>query len=175
MKKLSLDALNRDSLDTYRSANKNSIVLLLDNVRSGHNVGSTFRTGDAFKVEKIVLGGITQKPPHREILKTAIGATQSVKWEYFENVMDAVNALKAKGYKIILVEQTTDSISLQNWSINLEENIVLVFGNEVNGVTESILELADMALEIPQFGTKHSLNISVAVGIVLWEYIRNLQ
>jgi 23S rRNA (guanosine2251-2'-O)-methyltransferase len=172
MKKLKLEELNRLSVDQFKQIDKLPISILLDNVRSLHNVGSTFRTADAFCMEKIYLAGITGTPPHREIEKTALGATESVTWEYQEKPEGAVKSLKAQGYKIVSVEQTTTSQPLQNFEFKKDEKICLVFGNEIHGVSDAVIELTDVALEIPQAGTKHSLNISVCVGIVLWEVFK---
>jgi len=172
MKKLKLDELGRISVDQFKNTNKIPVCILLDNVRSLHNVGSAFRTADAFLIEKIILTGITGKPPHREIEKTALGATESVDWEYIEKPEDAVDALKRGGYRIVAVEQTTESIPLQKFAVSSAEKICLVFGNEINGVSEGVIAQADLAIEIPQQGTKHSLNISVCVGIVVWEMVK---
>lgn len=172
MKKLSLEELGRMSIDQFKEADKIPICLLLDNVRSLHNVGSAFRTADAFRVEKIVLTGITGTPPHREIQKTALGATESVAWDYFENPAEAVEKLKSEGYTLVVVEQTTDSLPLQTFYAEKDKKYCLVFGNEVHGVSEEVIEQAALALEIPQAGTKHSLNISVCLGIVVWEVFR---
>ena len=172
MKKLKLEELGRISVDEFKAAEKLSVCIVLDNVRSLHNVGSAFRTADAFRIEKIYLTGITGTPPHREIHKTALGATESVPWEYVEQPAQIVKKLKDEGYKIIVVEQTTASIPLQKFEPNQDQKYCLVFGNEVNGVSEPAIEFADMALEIPQEGTKHSLNISVCLGIVVWEIFR---
>jgi 23S rRNA (guanosine2251-2'-O)-methyltransferase len=169
MKKLKLDELGRISVDQFKKAEKLPVSILLDNVRSLHNVGSAFRTADAFRIEKIYLTGITGTPPHREIHKTALGSTDSVVWEYFENPEEAATKLKSQGYQIIVVEQTSESIPLQKINLEKEKKYCLVFGNEVNGVSESVINLGDLAIEIPQSGTKHSLNISVCVGIVVWE------
>ena len=175
MKKLSMEELGRISVDTFRHAPKIPVVLLLDNIRSLHNVGSAFRTADAFACERIVLTGITGTPPHREIHKTALGATDSVAWEYQVTPEEAVMKLKAEGYKIIVVEQTSVSKPLQKFKITPMEKICIVFGNEINGVSDGVLPMADDAIEIPQAGTKHSLNISVCVGIVCWELFRQLR
>lgn len=172
MKKLKLDELGRITVDQFKSTDKIPVVILLDNVRSLHNVGSAFRTADAFLVEKIILTGITGKPPHREIEKTALGATQSVDWIYIEKPEAAVDQLKNAGYTIVVIEQTTESILLQKFEIANDQKICLVFGNEIHGVSEEVIAKADMALEIPQGGTKHSLNISVCLGIVIWEVFR---
>lgn len=169
MKKLQLDELNRISVDEFKSSKKLPVCILLDNVRSLHNVGSAFRTADAFRVEKIILAGITGTPPHREIEKTALGATSSVEWTYSESAGNAAAELKKEGWKIVVIEQTTESTPLQRLHLENEEKICLVFGNEVNGVSDETIVHADLAVEIPQTGTKHSLNISVCVGIVVWE------
>lgn len=174
MKKLSLEELGRMDVDSFKSAKKIPVCIVLDNVRSLHNVGSVFRTADAFRIEKIYLTGITGTPPHREIHKTALGATESVDWVYQENVVSQIKALKDEGYQIVLVEQTTESIRLQEFQPDPGKRYCLVFGNEVNGVTSDLLPLADAALEIPQSGTKHSLNISVCAGIVVWEFFKKL-
>jgi 23S rRNA (guanosine2251-2'-O)-methyltransferase len=174
MKKLKLDELGRISISEFREAKKIPVCVVLDNIRSLHNVGSAFRTADAFRVEKIVLGGITGTPPHREIQKTALGATESVTWEYFEYPVDAVRQLKAQGYKIIIVEQTSESIPLNTFNISSGESYCLVFGNEVNGVSDEIVAEGNIALEIPQVGTKHSLNVSVCLGIVIWELFKKM-
>jgi 23S rRNA (guanosine2251-2'-O)-methyltransferase len=169
MKKLKLEELGRLSVTEFKSAKKIPVCIVLDNVRSLHNVGSAFRTADAFSVEKLVLTGITGTPPHREIQKTALGATASVAWSHHESSREAVSALKSEGWKIVVVEQTNESIPLQKFSVDPSEKLCLVFGNEINGVSDEVIDLADVALEIPQSGTKHSLNISVCVGIVVWE------
>jgi tRNA G18 (ribose-2'-O)-methylase SpoU len=167
-----LEALGRISIEEFKQAKKLPVCIVLDNVRSLHNVGSAFRTADAFRIEKIYLTGITGTPPHREIQKTALGATESIDWEYAQNAAELVNKLKSTGYKILIVEQTTESINIQEFNLAPNQKYCLVFGNEVNGVSEDVIELADMALEIPQAGTKHSLNISVCLGIVIWEIFR---
>lgn len=174
MKKLKLEELGRISVEDFKAAKKIPVCILLDNVRSLHNVGSAFRTADAFSVKNLLLTGITGVPPHREIEKTALGATSSVEWTYHEDAGKAAAALKADGWKIVVIEQTTESTPLQKFSAAPDEKICLVFGNEVNGVSDSVIELADVAVEIPQSGTKHSLNISVCVGIVVWEIYRKI-
>jgi tRNA G18 (ribose-2'-O)-methylase SpoU len=173
MKKLKLEELGRVSVAEFKKSEKLPITILLDNVRSLHNVGSAFRTADAFRIEKIILTGITGTPPHREINKTALGATESVAWEHIEKTEDAVKKLKHNGYIIVVVEQTTSSIPLSNFTPD-DEKYCLVFGNEVNGISEHIIPYADIALEVPQAGTKHSLNISVCLGIVMWEFFKKL-
>ena len=171
MKKLKLEELGRISVDQFKSAEKLPVCILLDNIRSLHNVGSAFRTADAFRINKIYLTGITGQPPHREIQKTALGATESVPWEYYEDSARLAKQLKDEGYTIVVVEQTTESIALQNFEPQ-KKKYCLVFGNEVNGVSDAIINIGDIAVEIPQEGTKHSLNISVCLGIVAWEIFR---
>lgn len=175
MKKLQLDELNRLSVDQFKGAAKIPVCLVLDNIRSLHNVGSAFRTADAFRIEKIYLTGITGTPPHREIEKTALGATSSVDWAYVEKPEEAVRALKESGYQMVVVEQTTASVPLNTFRVAPDQKYALVFGNEVKGVSEEVIALADWALEVPQVGTKHSLNISVCLGIVLWEVFKQQQ
>ncbi len=172
MKKLSLEDLGRVDIPTFKALDKRPVAVLLDNIRSGHNVGAVFRSADAFLIEKIILTGITPVPPHREISKSAIGATNSVEWNYERDVLKAVLLYKEAGYRIIGVEQTDQSIPLQEFPITGEVPSLLIFGNEVGGITQSILPLLDIAIEIPQYGTKHSLNISVCAGIVLWHFTR---
>lgn len=174
MKKLKLEELNRLSVDEFKTSAKIPVCILLDNVRSLHNVGSAFRTADAFSVEKIVLTGITGTPPHREIEKTALGATASVAWSYDESAAHAARTLQEDGWTIAVVEQTTGSVPLHRFESNAAK-LCLVFGNEVNGVSDEVIALADAAIEIPQSGTKHSLNISVCVGIVTWEVYKRFQ
>ena len=175
MKKLKLEELGRMSIDQFKEAEKIPVCILLDNVRSLHNVGSAFRTADAFRIEKIYLTGITGTPPHREIHKTALGSTDSVAWEYLESAAEAVGKLKSEGYQIIVIEQTTDSVPLQKFHPESDKKYCLAFGNEVEGVSESVIEQGDIALEIPQVGTKHSLNISVCLGIVVWDIFWKLK
>lgn len=172
MRKLKLDELGRISVDEFKGSEKIPVCIILDNIRSLHNVGSAFRTADAFRIEKIFLTGITGVPPHREIQKTALGATESVAWEYVEDPAEAARQLRAGGYKILIIEQTNESITLDKFEPERTEKYCLVFGNEVNGVSEEVIKLGDIALEIPQAGTKHSLNISVCVGIIGWEIFR---
>ncbi|MFN8335132.1 MAG: RNA methyltransferase [Cyclobacteriaceae bacterium] len=175
MKKLKLEELGRISVEEFKEAEKLPVCIVLDNVRSLHNVGSAFRTADAFRVEKIILTGITGTPPHREIQKSALGATESVAWEYFESASEAVKNLKAEGYEVLIIEQTTGSVPAHEFVPALEKKYCLVFGNEVDGVSDDVITLGDRALEIPQAGTKHSLNISVCLGIVTWELFRKLK
>ena len=175
MKKLKLEELGRITIDEFKDASKLPVVIVLDNIRSLHNVGSAFRTSDAFLIEKIYLTGITGTPPHREIEKTALGATESVAWEHIEQTASILTRLKAEGYTILIIEQTTESVSLNSFSIDKEKRYCLVFGNEVHGVGDEAVALGDFALEIPQHGTKHSLNISVCLGIVGWEFFKKLK
>lgn len=168
-RKLTMEELNRKSVEEFKNTEKQNVIVLLDNVRSLHNVGSVFRTSDAFLVQKIILCGITGTPPNRELSKTALGSTESVSWEYVEKPEDVVLKLKNEGWKIICLEQTDQSIPLQKLSIK-KEKIVYVFGNEVTGVSDPVIHLCDQAVEIPQFGTKHSFNISVTAGMVLWNH-----
>ena len=175
MHKLSMDQLNRVDVNTFKSQEKSPIVIVMDNVRSMHNVGSAFRTADALAVERILLCGITGQPPHREIEKTALGATESVTWEYYKDTLDAISQLKAEGYQVYAIEQTDHSISLETFEPLSDKKYALVFGNEVHGVEEDVIQHADGTLEIPQFGTKHSFNVSVTIGIVLWDLINKLR
>jgi 23S rRNA (guanosine2251-2'-O)-methyltransferase len=170
VKKLKLDELGRLSVDAFKKSEKLPLCIVLDNVRSMHNVGSAFRTADAFSISRIHLTGITAQPPHREIEKTALGATSSVDWDYHEHTAALLKKLKGEGWTIAIVEQTTSSIPLHTISIDENQKTCLVFGNEINGVSEDALPLADVGIEIPQSGTKHSLNISVCVGIVVWHF-----
>jgi tRNA G18 (ribose-2'-O)-methylase SpoU len=169
MRKLKLDELNRQTIAEFKSEKKMPIVVVLDNIRSMHNIGSVFRTADCFAVEEICLCGITAQPPHREIEKTALGATQSVNWCYFSNTIDAITELRSKNYLIIAVEQAENSIMLNDFNIIKEAKYALIFGNEVNGVSENVMQNLDACIEIPQFGTKHSFNIVISAGIVLWD------
>ncbi len=170
MRKLLNEELNRLSIEDFKNSKKIPVVLVLDNIRSLNNVGSAFRTADAFRIEKILLCGITAKPPHREIRKTALGATESVEWQYFKSTLDAVETLRHENYKILAVEQADHSTLLNNQRYYKKDKYALIFGNEVKGVMDEIVGMADKVLEIPQFGTKHSLNISVSIGVVLWDY-----
>lgn len=172
MRKLQNNELGRISIDQFRKSEKSPFVIVLDNVRSHNNVGSVFRTADAFRIEKICLCGITAKPPHRDIQKTALGATESVVWSYFEYSTDAITELKASGYRILAIEQAEGSVELQDFRLDINGKYALVFGHEVNGVDQKILDMCDTCIEIPQFGTKHSFNIAVSAGIVLWELNR---
>jgi 23S rRNA (guanosine2251-2'-O)-methyltransferase len=169
MRKLKLDELNRVTVDEFKAGTKFPVVVVLDNVRSMHNIGSIFRTADGFAVEQVCLCGITAQPPHREIEKTALGATQSINWKYFDNTLSAVKELRDNGYKIIAVEQAAESIMLNDFIPEANEKYALIFGNEVNGVDEEVMKNIDACIEIPQFGTKHSFNIVVSAGILLWD------
>ena len=172
MRKLKNEELSRLSMEEFRSSPKISIVIVLDNVRSHLNVGSVFRTADAFLIEAIYLCGITGTPPHRDIQKTALGATETVAWRYFATTQEAIHELRSKGYEIASIEQAEGSFALQDIDYDGSECLALVFGNEVDGVQDEIIDSSNIVIEIPQLGTKHSLNISVSVGIVLWEMVR---
>jgi 23S rRNA (guanosine2251-2'-O)-methyltransferase len=172
MRKLKNEELNRMDPLQFKASSKMPWVIVLDNIRSMHNVGAAFRTADAFRVTKIILTGITAQPPHREINKSALGATESVDWVYFENSLDALTHLKSEGYQIIAIEQADQSTSLELFTPNKQEKYAFFFGNEVFGVTDQVVRKADFCLEIPQFGTKHSLNISVSIGIVIWDFFQ---
>lgn len=169
-----MDELNRLSNSEAQQAEKHPIIVILDDIRSMHNVGAAFRTSDAFFVESLYLCGYTPKPPHRDIHKTALGATESVNWKHFETTAEAVEHVKADGYKIIAIEQAHNSTPLNEFAWNRQEKIALVFGNEVTGVSDDVMNIADACIEIPQYGAKHSINISVSMGVVLWELIRSL-
>lgn len=175
MKKLSMDELNRLSVEEFKETEKTPLILVLDNVRSLNNVGSAFRTGDAFLVKKIYLCGITGKPPHREIQKTALGATESVDWEHVPNTLELVKNLQADGMKTVALEQASKSVSLEKFSPEPGDTYALIFGNEVFGVAEEVVEAVDYVVEIPQLGTKHSFNISVSIGIALWDFANKLK
>jgi 23S rRNA (guanosine2251-2'-O)-methyltransferase len=175
MKKLVLDELNRINVDEFKSAEKTPIIIVLDDIRSLHNIGSVFRTSDAFLIEKIYLCGITATPPNKEIHKTALGATESVDWVYVENVMDAVNELKQASVEVYSVEQVEHSVMLHDFKVQSNTKYALVFGNEVKGVQQNVVDASVGVIEIPQLGTKHSLNISVSAGIVVWDLFQKLQ
>jgi len=170
MRKLKLDELNRATVSEFKAGRKLPVAVIMDNVRSMHNVGSIFRTSDGFAVEQICLCGITSQPPHREIEKTALGATQSVDWAYYKDTVEAVEKLRADGYQIIAIEQAENSTMLDTFEPDPSKKYALIFGNEVNGVDDAVMALADTCIEIPQFGTKHSFNIVVSAGIVLWDF-----
>lgn len=173
MRKLLNKELERKTVAQYKSSEKSPFVVVLDNVRSQSNVGSIFRSSDAFLVEKIFLCGITATPPSPDIRKTALGATESVNWEYFEKTVEVVNLLKNEGYIIAAIEQVEKSFELQNFVPEKGRKYALVFGHEVNGVSQEVIDLCNYCIEIPQYGTKHSFNIAVSAGIVLWELNRN--
>jgi 23S rRNA (guanosine2251-2'-O)-methyltransferase len=174
IQKLSMDELGRISPDKFKELEKFPLVIVLDNIRSMMNVGSVFRTADAFRIEKILLCGITACPPNKEIHKTALGATESVEWHYVENAVDAVNTLKDENYQVFALEQTTDSKSLKDFQPKKNQKYALVFGNEVKGVQDSVLQHCHGSIEIPQFGTKHSFNISVTAGITIWDFFSKM-
>lgn len=169
MRKLLNEELGRKSVDEFKDAPKTPIVIVLDNVRSLNNVGSVFRTADAFLIEAVYLCGITGQPPHKEIQKTALGATESVAWKYMENTLDAVEELKANGYLVYAIEQAESAIMLNNFMPSKRQKIAIIFGNEVKGVQQEVIDASTDVIEIPQVGTKHSLNIAVSVGIVMWD------
>ncbi len=169
MKKKTMEEMERLSVDQFRASEKTPLVVVLDNVRSMNNIGSLFRTGDAFRIEKLYLCGITATPPHRDIHKTALGAEDAVAWQYEERTEEALATLHSQGYKIYAVEQVQGSIPLQQWQAAAGDRIAIVLGNEVEGVQQELIPLCDGCIEIPQFGTKHSLNVSCAAAIVIWE------
>lgn len=172
MRKLSMQELNRKSVEEFKTSEKLPVVVILDNIRSMHNVGSVFRTADAFLVQELILCGYTPQPPHRDIHKTALGATETVVWRYSSQTINAVRELQEKGFKVFAVEQAEGTSPLNNFSIT-DQPIAVIFGNEVTGVQDEVLQACDGGIEIPQYGMKHSLNIAVAAGIVLWEIVRN--
>ena len=168
-RKLQNEELNRISTEDFKQANKVPVTIVLDNIRSQNNVGSVFRTSDAFRIEKIFLCGITSTPENREVHKTALGAEDAVDWEYQKDTLSVISRLKSEGYRIFSIEQAENSTSLENFNLPENEKYALVFGNEVKGVQQEVIDASDGCIEIPQFGTKHSFNISVTVGIVLWQ------
>ena len=168
MRKLKNIELNRKTILEFKSATKTPLIIILDNIRSMNNIGSVFRTADAFLIEKIFLCGITAKPPHKEIRKTALGSTNSVEWEYYKSTKDLINNLKEKGIDVIAIEQVEGSTSLEKFKPLESKNYAFIFGNEVKGISQDVVNTADGVVEIPQFGTKHSLNIAVSCGVVLW-------
>lgn len=175
MKKLSMDELNRLSVEDFKKQEKTQVILVLDNIRSLNNVGSIFRTADAFLLEGIYLLGITATPPHREIQKTALGATESVNWKHFEDALDGIKELKEQGFKIISVEQVENPTYLNTFMPNKSEKYAIVLGNEVEGVSDTIIKESDLCIEVPQYGTKHSLNVSVCAGILVWDFFVKLK
>lgn len=174
MRKLKNEELDRKSVNEFKTSAKTPIVIVLDNVRSLNNVGSVFRTADAFLVEAVYLCGITGTPPHKEIQKTALGATESVAWKYFKNTLDAVEDLKENNYIVYAIEQAESAIMLNNFMPSKRQKLAIIFGNEVKGVEQEVINASTDVIEIPQVGTKHSLNISVSVGIVMWDLFRKL-
>jgi len=168
-RKLKNAELDRKSVDEFKSSEKTPLIIILDNVRSFHNVGSVFRTADAFLVEKIYLCGITAKPPHKDIRKTALGATETVAWEYVKNTSELVDTLKAESIKILSIEQAEDAVMLNDFQPEVSQKYAVVFGNEVKGVQQAVVSQSDSVIEIPQYGSKHSLNISVSAGVVVWD------
>lgn len=175
MQKLKLDDLNRVSVDEFKAQEKLPVVVVLDNVRSMHNIGSVFRTADGFSISGVYLCGITAQPPHREIEKTALGATQSVAWKHFNTTIEAVADLRTEGYEIIAIEQAAGSTMLNTYQPAADKKFALIFGNEVNGVADEVMAQIDECIEIPQFGTKHSFNITISAGIVLWDFFAKLK
>jgi 23S rRNA (guanosine2251-2'-O)-methyltransferase len=175
MQKLKTTDLNRVGIEEFKEQDKLPVVVILDNVRSMNNVGSAFRTADGFAIEKIILCGITAQPPHREIEKTAIGATQSVAWEHVEETVEAIRELRKNGYEIMAIEQAVESIMLNTFQPDMNKKYALIFGNEVNGVSDEVMAEIDKCIEIPQFGTKHSFNIVISAGIVLWDFYAKLR
>lgn len=174
MRKLKVTEMNRISVEEFKESDKLPLVVVLDNVRSLYNVGSVFRTADAFRLEGICLCGITARPPHIEIHKTALGAEDSVAWRYFESTMDCLNRLKSEGYEVLSIEQCEGSTLLPNLQIDNEKRYAVIMGNEVKGVQQEVVDNSDGCIEIPQFGTKHSMNVSVTAGIIIWEFARQL-
>ena len=168
-RKLESSELDRLDVDSFKEAEKSSILIILDNVRSLNNIGSVFRTADAFLIQKIYLCGITATPPHKDIRKTALGATESVEWEYRKDTLKLVEELKADRVQIVSVEQAENAVMLNDYQVDSKKTVALIFGNEVKGVSQEVVSASDTVLEIPQFGTKHSLNISVSAGVVVWD------
>ncbi len=175
MRKLKNNELERLKIDEFKKADKIPLIVILDNIRSLNNIGSVFRTSDAFLIEKIYLCGITAKPPHKEIHKTALGATESMDWDYFENILELVENLQEESVEIVSIEQTVNSTMLQDFEISKNQRYAVIFGNEVKGVQQEVVTQSDFCIEIPQFGTKHSLNISVSCGIILWDLFKKIK
>jgi len=174
-RKLKNSELNRLSITDFKKATKIPLIVILDNIRSLNNIGSVFRTCDAFAIEKIYLCGITAKPPHKDIHKTALGSTESVDWEYVKDILVLIGKLKVAGIKIAAIEQTESGMMLQNFNPKPQQKVAVIFGNEVKGVQQNVVDVSDYCIEIPQFGTKHSLNISVSCGVVLWDLYKKLR
>ena len=175
MRKLANNELNRLSIPAFKQAEKIPVVVVLDNVRSLNNIGSVFRTSDAFLVDRILLCGITATPPHKDIHKTALGATESVEWTYYPETATAIEELRQENYHIVAVEQTENSISLDRFQVKRNMKYALIFGHEIRGISQDIVDMSHTSLDIPQFGTKHSLNISVCAGMVIWEVFRRIR
>jgi 23S rRNA (guanosine2251-2'-O)-methyltransferase len=175
MKKLKLEELGRISVEEFKEIEKIPVVIVMDNIRSAHNIGSVFRTADAFLMEKIYLCGITATPPNKEIRKTALGATESVDWEYIDDIHTLISRLKEENYKVLSIEQVEGSSDMTEFEISKDQKYAIILGNEVEGVQQSVINMSDGCLELPQDGTKHSLNVSVCAGIVLWEFFRFLR
>ncbi len=175
MRKLTVEELNRMDIEEFHQSEKLPLIIVLDNIRSLHNVGSVFRTADAFRLQGVWLCGITACPPAAEIHKTALGAEDSVSWEYFEDTLDAVERLQREGYEVLAVEQVEGSLKLNTFRIDPAKRYALILGNEVKGVRQDVVDASDAALEIPQYGTKHSMNVSVTAGIVMWEFERQMR
>ena len=173
-KKLKNSELLRKSIDEFKRSEKIPLTIVIDNLRSLNNIGSIFRTADAFLIEEILICGISGTPPHRDIQKTAIGSTESVSWRYFKSSLDSLKYLKKKGIKIFSIEQTLNSISLKDFKFNKDSQYAFIFGNEVNGISQEVIDLCDGVIEIPQIGTKHSLNVSVTAGIIIWSFFKSL-
>jgi len=175
MRKLKNSELNRLTTEDFKRAKKTPLIVILDNIRSLNNIGSVFRTADAFRIEKIYLCGITAQPPHKDIHKTALGATDSVDWEYVEDTLEVVEKLKSRNIKVLSIEQVENSKKLQECRPIKGQKYALIFGNEVKGVQQKVVDASDGSIEIPQFGTKHSLNISVSAGVVLWDFFSKME
>lgn len=175
VQKLKLEELNRIDVETFKTIEKIPLIVVLDSIRSMHNVGATFRTADAFLIQKIILCGITPQPPHREIHKAALGATESVDWKYENDIISVINELKSEGFEVIGIEQTTDSKMITDFTIDSSKKYAVILGNEVEGISDEALPHIDSFIEIPQLGTKHSLNVSVCGGIVMWEFAKALK
>jgi len=175
MRKLKNSELNRKTISEFKAADKTPLIIILDNVRSMNNIGSVFRSADAFLIDKIFLCGITAKPPHKDIQKTALGSTDSVDWEYHESTNDLVKSLQNKGIKVIAIEQAEGSISLEKFKPKKNQLYAFIFGNEVKGVSQEVIDNINSTIEIPQFGTKHSLNISVSSGILIWDFYSKIR
>ena len=175
MRKLKNSELNRVNVEEFKNIEKIPLIVVLDNIRSLNNIGSVFRTSDAFLIEKIYLCGITAKPPHKDIHKTALGATESVEWEYVDDTLQLIEKLKNSNIKIVSIEQAKNSIMLQDFTLQKNQKYAIIMGNEVKGVQQEVVSASDFCVEIPQFGTKHSLNISVSCGIVLWDLFKKIK